>query len=1137
MRYKDGKRYIIKGRVNLLKKEEILIRRIVRMKFDLELREIKDICGNVIFNRAMDMYLRNKVRSIRINENSINILSVTAIVQSAYDVNNYKTSVLINNRNFKLYPNCSCEAFTQYHMCKHVGAVLIKLNKEGVRGRGINIPKSGEEELLETYKSTFDKAIRGVEKESLNMDITLVVEDEHYGSKKKSFYLELKIGTSRLYVVKNIRELMECMYTSGGTINFGKELQYNNTKYMFKDKDQEIMNIIKEIYDLNLEVMNRVYTNRSIFFSGKRVFLSEGQLKNILAIKNGKTINLDYKGEHYKDITVSLGNMPTSFYMFMKGDNLNIDMNGEMSQAICENTGLYYLNNTLYLLSEKEKSDFIPLHRAFTKSKNNTISFKKSSINDVANFLLPKLKSISPIVIKDESVKKLIKEEPLVTEFYLDKDKDRVTCDVKFNYGEESFYYNLQNESKNIKDENQQLLNEKEVGVSEDISEDIVIRDLVKERKTIEKLYGLGFKNIDKSFYIEDEDELVEFLTYGVEELAEVGEVYYSDSFKEIKILTPKSFNSSIRLNDSDLLEFNFNIEGISKEELKATLTSIKQKKKYYKLKNGSIIPLQGSEFKDIYSVIDNFDISISKLASGSVEIPKYASLYIDEKINKGALNFVTRNKGFKNLIDNIKDVKSNEYRVPEEQGEVLRTYQEIGFKWFKTLSQCGFGGILGDEMGLGKTLQAITFINSEKQEGNLKNKALIVCPTSLVYNWVMEFEKFSKDLRIVAVSGSKAEREILIENIDEYDVIITSYALIRRDFEYYEKMKFDICIIDEAQYIKNPTSLNAESVKSIQAKSKFAMTGTPIENSLTELWSIFDFIMPGYLKTHGKFNKNFELPIVKEKDDKALEELLKLIKPFILRRFKRDVALELPPKIEHKIVVDMTSEQKKLYYSYVDAYKEEMEQEIKEKGFNKSRMKILSLITRLRQICCDPASFIENYKGDSGKYHALYDILEEALENNHKVLLFSQFTTILGSIREKLNKKGINTMYLDGSVPSKDRMNLVKEFNEGEPSVFLISLKAGGTGLNLTSADMVIHFDPWWNPAVEEQAEDRAHRIGQKNTVEVIKLIAKGTIEEKIYNIQEKKKEIIDKVIDGEEHTELTLSSMNEKELEELFS
>jgi SNF2 family DNA or RNA helicase len=1107
------------------------------MNFGLELEEIKAICGKIIYNRAMDMYLRNKVRSMKINENSINTLSITGIVQSAYDVNNYRISILINKKNLKMYPNCSCDDFSKYHMCKHIGAVLIKLKKEGVEGRGINIPKSGEEELLETYKSTFNKEVSGIEKELLNMEVTLVVEDESYGSKRKNFYIELKIGTNRLYVVKNVRELMECIYRSGGTINFGKELQYTNTRYMFKDKDKKIIDIIKEIYDLNKEVMNRIYTNHSVFFSGKKAFLSEAQLKNILDIKNGKSINLEYKGQLHKDVIVSLSSIPTSFYMFMKGDNLNIDMNGEIPQVICEDTGLYYLNNTLYLLSEQEKSDFAPLHKAFTKSESNTISFGRNNINDVANFLIPKLKNISPIVIKDESVKELIKEKPLTTGFYLDKDRDRVTCDMKFNYGDESFYYNLENEKRDIKEINNDELDESEAEVAEANIDNILIRDLVRERKMVEKLHGLGFKNTDQTFYIEKEEDLVEFLTYGVEELVEIGDVYYSDSFKEIKILTPKSFSSSIRLNDLDLLEFNFNIEGISKDELKETLKSIKQKKKYFKLKNGSIIPLQGNEIEDIYSVIDNFDISISKLASGSVEIPKYASLYIDEKINNGYLSFVSRNKGFENLINTIKDINSNEYRVPEEQSKVLRSYQEIGFKWFKTLSECGFGGILGDEMGLGKTLQAITFINSEKEEGNLKNKALIVCPTSLVYNWVMEFEKFSNNLKVVAISGSKGEREALVENLEEYDVIITSYALIRRDLEYYEKTKFDLCIIDEAQYIKNPTSLNSESVKSIQAKSKFAMTGTPIENSLTELWSIFDFIMPGYLKTHGKFNKSFELPIVREKDEMALDELLKLIRPFILRRFKKDVALELPQKIEHKIIVDMTEEQKKLYYSYVDAYKEEMEQEISEKGFNKSRMKILSLITRLRQICCDPASFIENYKGDSGKYHALYDILEEALENNRKVLLFSQFTTILSSIREKLNKKGINTMYLDGSVPAKERMNLVREFNEGEPSVFLISLKAGGTGLNLTSADMVIHFDPWWNPAVEDQAVDRAHRIGQKNTVEVIKLIAKGTIEEKIYSIQEKKKEIIEKVLDGEEHTDLTLSSMNEKELQELFS
>ncbi len=1106
------------------------------MSFDLELNEIKDICGSVIYNKAMDMYLRNKVRTLKVNENSASVLSVTAIVQSAYDVNNYKVTILINNKNYKLYPNCSCEAFNQYKMCKHVGAVLIKLNREGIKGRGINVQKSSEEELLDMYKNSFEKEAKGIEKETLNLEVTLISGEESYGHRNNSFHMEMKIGTSRLYVVKNIRELMECMYKSGGTLNFGKGLQYVSSHYRFRKDDQEILDMVKEIYDLNLEVMNRVYTNRAVFFSGKRVFLTEGQMRKLLNIKNGKTINIDYEDEMLKDVEVVCGNMPMSFYMFMNGDNLSIDMNGDTPKAISDEAGLFLLNNKLYLLSEKEKEDFMPLYKAFKQTHDSTISFRKRDISDVANFLLPKLNNLSPLVMKDERVKEIIKDEPLKAEFYLDKDKDGASCEIKFNYGDRSFNHSPASEGEGKFGDESYNKYRNNLEENQEVASDIIIRNVPKETAILGRVSDLGFKTKGNLLVIEDEDDLVEFMTYGVEELMELGEVYYSDAFKDIKIISSKMFKSSIKLNDADLLAFDFSIEGVSKDELKSVLMSIKQRRKFHKLKNGSILPLANSEIDDLNSIMDNFDISASKLASGEIIIPKYASLYIDEKINGGGLNFITRNRGFKNLVETIKDINSNEYITPSGQKDMLRPYQVTGFKWFKTLSACGFGGILGDEMGLGKTFQAITFITSEKEEGNLSNKALIVCPTSLVYNWVMEFEKFSKDLKVAAISGTKQEREALLDGIEDYDVIITSYALIRRDIDFYEKQNFDLCIIDEAQYIKNPTSLNAQSVKDIKAKNKFAMTGTPIENSLTELWSIFDFVMPGYLKTHGKFAKEFETPIVKEKNERALQELLKLIRPFILRRFKKDVALELPPKIEHKIVVDMTLEQKKLYYSYVDSFKREMDEEIKEKGFNKSRMKILSLITRLRQICCDPGSFIENYNGDSGKYMALYDILEEALENNRKVLVFSQFTTILGSIRETLRRKGIKTMYLDGSVPSKNRMDLVKEFNEGEPGVFLISLKAGGTGLNLTSADMVIHFDPWWNPAVEDQAVDRAHRIGQKNTVEVIKLIAKGTIEEKIYNIQEKKKEIIEKVLDGEEHVDLTLSSMKQDELEELF-
>ncbi len=1081
--------------------------------FHIDLQEVKELCGNVVYNRAEDMYFRNKIRKVDIKENNENIISITSIVESAYDIKNYKVSLIINKRNSTIYKSCSCESFDTYKICKHIGATLIKLHRDGLHERRGKIKHSEEQELLEFYKNNYEEKI---EKENINLDITLVVEKNYYNSKENHYYLEFKVGSNRLYVIKNIREFIEGVFIRSNTLYFGKELEFNRNLYKFRNDDYEILKQVKDIYDMNAQVNENLY-RKSLFLSGKRAVLTENQLLRFLKEKQGSHINLEIHGENHKNIAIVVGDLPISFYMYLDKDSINIELNEAIPKDISKEGGVYLFENKIYLLSQDEKKAFKPIYDLMVKKGKGTMKFNVENISQVANYILPEIRTLTPIIIKDDNIKRMLQEEPLKTSFYLDKKGDFILCDIKFTYGEESFSYN----SEAINKEEQKT----------------VIRNLKEERSVVEKLIELGFRKEKSELILNEEEDIVEFLTYGVEEVIDLGKVYYSDSFKEMKILTPKMFKSSISLNNSNLLEFSFNIEGINEEELKSTFSSLKQKKKYHRLKNGAIIPLKGEEIKELYSIMDNFDISLSKLAKGNVTIPKYASLYIDEKIREGSLGFINRNKEFRNLINTIKEINEVEYSLPEQLKGILRGYQEIGFKWFKTLANCGFGGILGDEMGLGKTLQAISYIVSEKENGTLQHKALIVCPTSLVYNWVMEFEKFSKDMKVLAISGNKGEREAYIESIEDYDVIITSYALIRRDIEYYENRNFSICIIDEAQHIKNPTSQSSQAVKSIRAKNRFALTGTPIENSLTELWSIFDFIMPGYLKSHGKFVKSFEGPIIKEKDEKALGELLKLIRPFILRRFKKDVALELPPKIEHKVVVEMTDEQKKIYSSYVNSYKEEMKQEIKENGFNKSKIKILALLTRLRQICCDPSSFIENYNGDSGKYLALEDILDDAIGNDHRVLLFSQFTTVLGNIRHRLSKRGIECMYLDGSIPSRERMDMVNRFNSGEASVFLISLKAGGTGLNLTGADTVIHFDPWWNPAVEEQAQDRAHRIGQSKTVEVIKLIAKGTIEEKIYNIQEMKKEVISKVLDGENHNDVILSSMTENEFEELFS
>ena len=425
--------------------------------------------------------------------------------------------------------------------------------------------------------------------------------------------------------------------------------------------------------------------------------------------------------------------------------------------------------------------------------------------------------------------------------------------------------------------------------------------------------------------------------------------------------------------------------------------------------------------------------------------------------------------------------------------------------------------------MGLGKTLQTITFLLSEKGK-----KSVIVTPTSLIYNWKSEFEKFAPNLNIKIIHGNKEERIFTKEYINEYDVLLTTYGTLRNDYNLYEDINFDYCIIDEAQNIKNSLSQSSEVVKKLNAKVKFALTGTPIENNLMELWSLFDYIMPGYIYSKKKFQDKFI------KNEKGIIELKKYIKPFILRRLKNDVMSELPDKIEKRYVVEMTKEQKKVYKTYIDDIKNKM----KEKDLTKDKITIFSYLTKLRQLALDPGILVDGYIGGSGKIDVTVDLINEFINTNHKILLFSQFTSVLDSIKTIFDAEGIEYFYLDGSTKASERVSLVNEFNNSNKvKVFLISLKAGGTGLNLTSADVVIHFDPWWNPAIEDQATDRAHRFGQKNVVEVIKLISKGSIEEKIIKLQESKKEIINEIMNGNYTNGGFLSSLDADEIKELFS
>ena len=480
-------------------------------------------------------------------------------------------------------------------------------------------------------------------------------------------------------------------------------------------------------------------------------------------------------------------------------------------------------------------------------------------------------------------------------------------------------------------------------------------------------------------------------------------------------------------------------------------------------------------------------------------------------------MRFINGQKYINNVVKKFSK-QNKDIKVPENLKATLRDYQIDGFEFFNTLANYNFGGVLADEMGLGKTVQTLAFLLFQKGK-----RSIVITPTSLIFNWKSEFEKFTPDIKLGIAYGNKITREKILENINEYDIILTSYGTYKNDIDKYENLKFDFCIIDEAQNIKNPDSIITNAIKKINAEVKFALTGTPVENNLTELWSIFDFVMPGYLYSKHKFEKIFA------NSDKNSSQLKNLIKPFMLRRTKKEVMDELPDKIEQKFYVELEKEHKRAYKSFVNLIKRRILEN------NEDNITVFSYLTKLRQLSIAPEIIVKNYKGKNSKLEILMNIIKS--NKTRKILVFSQFTKVLGLIGNRLNEENISYSYIDGKTDAKKRLALVEEFNNTDKNkVFLISLKAGGTGLNLTSASMVIHFDPWWNPAVEDQASDRAHRIGQKNVVDVIKLISKDTVEEKVIEMQEIKKDLIEDIINSNLESSTALKKLSRDEIIDLF-
>lgn len=1012
-----------------------------------------------------------------------------------------------------LFTHCSCDNFEKEsvkkknYCCKHLTATFYKFLKALDEDSnlalelGLNIEKK---ELVKKSEGSILDFLLQNDKKSLFLKFEVILNKSLWNDKITA---QFKIGTenmksSKLYALKDIYAFLTAFYNEI-SLPYGKDFVFNIREQKLKPKDKKLIKFIEMLKEMDMSKSIYKRLDEKLI-NGKNLVIPKALLREFLLIISKHRV---YLGEGFYsrqiETEIILDKIPIPMGLKTLGDMIKLEALRGIPKALNDNEDVFLYDTLIYLPPEEQLENLKPYLEVFTHG--NSIFFTKEEEYRVLKELIPSMQKVtSNIELSKDLSEKIVIAKPEF-KFYFDKDKN-ITVSLKVSYDKYEFDY------------------------FEGYFEKVIYRDTLKEESVVKELYKLGFENVNNSFVLlKDDDYIFQFFKKDILNLQKIGEVYYSESFTGIKSISKGSFKGDIRKGKYDYFELNFSIKGLENEEILSILKAFRDNKKYYKLKTGEFLDLEEIELKKFLKLLESLE-GENKIEENKVSFPKSKGIYLEKYLEEEKMKNFRGRKELKSLKNMLLDLDNINFNIPKNLNGVLRNYQEKGFKWLNTLDYLGFGGILGDEMGLGKTFQTIAFLLSKED-----SKSLIVAPTSLVFNWYSEFKKFAPSLKVVMVNKSPSEREEIIKDYKKYDILITTYNLVKRDLESYKKIFFHYVILDEAQNIKNPSSQNAKSVKELKSKNRFALTGTPIENSLMELWSIFDFIMPNYLYDENKFTTRYYRRL--EEEPVIIEELKRLVTPFILRRYKKDVIKELPDKIEKKLIIPMEEEQKKVYKAYSDHIKALIEKKVINDEFKSSKIEILSYITKLRQIAIDPSLVMDKYLGGSGKMEAILELVTQGIEENHKILIFSQFTSVLKNISKLFKLNDISFSYLDGSTPSKERGKLVEDFNKNSNSVFLISLKAGGTGLNLTSADIVIHFDPWWNPAVEDQASDRAHRIGQKNVVEVIKMISENSVEEKIVNLQEEKRKLIDSVMGENIVLGENLSSLTEEDIMFLFS
>lgn len=1054
------------------------------MSFDKS--KLMDVVQNVYAYKRGEAYAADGRVHISINAVESGIRTVMADVSDNNGKEN-RVTVRIDDATSEIQNySCTCPVYLEKDGgCKHVAAaVLAACGNEAPRSAESAQVKKAEVKsdmsvslLIKAYANEIDEE----EADACGAEIKPVIQQTF-----EDVTLGFRIGSDKFYVIKDLKKFKQNMLDNE-TVEYGKSFTFTHSFARLNRQSRALASFI--LSHVSDEPDKMYY-----LASPQKQLNADGYLlDDFFAIYTEDTILFDNKGVPHEynvrrenpKISIRLINSTADSYKLKLDDDIAILGTGMLCYMVSE--------DNIYVCDKAFTSSAAALVELLCRRKSGV----NISHNDIKTFygtvIQPALEYISLEAAVD--IEQLA-PVPLESKLYLDMPQDNVvTAELKFCYGDEvhaAFQPALISRSPDLKGE-------------------------VRAQRLLSRF----FSDIDEVEGIAringNEAELFTLIDRGIDTLSEHMTIYATDRFKTLKVRPQVKMSIGVRI-ESDLLHLDIDVEDFDINELVEIIASCREGNEYHKLADGSFVKLTDTSVSELSEIADTLNLSDKDLLEKSVIMPRYRMLYLDSVLKQNKQIRFERDKAFRKTVRELKSVTDSDLVIPRSLEHTLRGYQVTGYRWMKTISAYGFGGILADDMGLGKTLETIAFLLSEKED-NGSCKALVVCPSSLVLNWENEFKRWAPSLTTAVVMGNAAEREEIIA-AGNPDVFITSYDLLKRDILHYDGISFRFEIIDEAQYIKNHTTQNSKAVKVVKSDIRFALTGTPVENNLAELWSVFDYLMPGYLYNYNKFRDKFEIPVIRENDEKALESLRRLALPFILRRMKKDVLKELPEKTETVLYAAFDEEQRRLYDATAMQMRSDIRKRMAENGEENNRFEILAMLTKLRQICCAPTLAVKKKQEiiPSAKLEMCMELTQNCVESGHRVLIFSQFTSMLDIIAENLEEMGIAYYTITGKTKSKERIHLVNSFNRNDTPVFLISLRAGGTGLNLTGADVVIHFDPWWNMSAQNQATDRAYRIGQLNRVQVYKLIAKDTIEEKIVELQGEKNRLAESVIkDGD--------------------